>query len=250
MKIKKILISQPAPKAERSPYFELAKKHKLKIDFQPFIKIEGIPAKDFRKKRINILNHDAIILTSRTAVDHFFRVCEDLRIRIPESMRYFCTSEATALYLQKYIEFRKRKIFFGKKRFDDLIEIMLTKHKDGKYLLPVSDVHKQTIPNLLKKNKIQFTKAVLYRTVSNDLSEIAKDNYDVFVFFTPAGVKSFVDNFPEFKQNGSKIASFGKTTTKAVKDAGFKVDIQAPTGKAPSMIMALDQYINTFNKKS
>lgn len=172
MRIKTILVSQPKPQTEKSPYFDLAEKYNLKIDFRPFIQVEGVSTKEFRQERINILDHTAVIFTSRTAIDHFFRVCEELRITVPDDMKYFCISESTAFYLQKYIVYRKRKIFFGEKRFEELMDIIV-KHKSEKFLIPLSDIHKQSIPALLDKNKIKYTKAILYRTVSSDLSDLA-----------------------------------------------------------------------------
>lgn len=243
------MVSQPKPESEKSPYFELAKRNNLKIDFRPFIQVEGVPSKDFRQTRIDILDHTAVIFTSRTAVDHFFRICEDLKVHVPDSFKYFCISESTAYYLQKYIVYRKRKIFYGKKRFDELLEIIL-KHSEEKYLLPLSDIHKQDIPKSLEKYKIQFTKAILYRTVSSDLSDLSNVNYDVLVFFSPSGVKSLLQNFPDFTQNDTKIASFGPSTAKAVNDAGLRLDIQAPLPQAPSMTMALEQYIKKHNKNN
>jgi uroporphyrinogen-III synthase len=247
LKIRKILVSQPEPATEKSPYFDLAEKHNLKIDFRSFIQIEPVEAKVFRKERINILDFSAVIFTSRTAVDHFFRICEEMRISVPDSMKYFCVSEATAFYLQKYIVYRKRKIFFGKSRFDDLIEVM-EKHKGEKFLLPLSDMHKPDIPKKLEKLKVEFQVAILYRTVASDLSDLLSVDYDILVFFSPSGIKSLFENFPEFIQNNTKIAAFGPTTAKAVKDAKLRLDIQAPLPEAPSMTMALDQYIKLSNK--
>ena len=248
MKIKRILVSQPKPTTPKSPYADLAEKNNLKIDFRPFIQVEGVPAKEFRKQRINILDHSAVIFTSRTAIDHFFRIAEELRVSVPDTMKYFCISEATAYYLQKYIVYRKRKIFHSTGRFADLVDV-LKKHKEEKYLVPLSDIHKQEIPSLLNKNKINYTKAILYRTVSSDLSDLKDVNYDVLVFFSPSGIKSLFQNFPDFKQNETKIASFGPATAKAVKDAGLRLDIQAPMPQAPSMAMALEQFIKKHNKK-
>jgi len=247
LKIKKILVSQPQPENEKSPYHELAEKNNLKIDFRPFIQVEGVSAKDFRKARIDILAHSAVIFTSKTAVDHFFRICEETRLTVPDSMKYFCVSEAIAFYLQKYIVYRKRKIFFGKGRIQDLMDV-ITRHKDEKFLVPLSDAHKRDIPKILEKNKIKFTKAILYRTVSSDLSDLSDVNYDVLVFYSPSGIKSLIHNFPEFKQNDTKIASFGTATAKAVKDAGLRLDIQAPMPEAPSMTMALELFIKEHNK--
>ena len=247
MKIKSILVSQPKPETARSPYFELAEKNNIKIDFRPFIQVEGVSAKEFRQTRIHILEHTAVIFTSRTAVDHFFRICEELRVTVPDTMKYFCISEATAYYLQKYIVYRKRKIFYGSGKFSDLINVM-KKHKTEKFLVPLSDTHKQQIPGLLDKSGFKYTKAVLYRTVSSDLSDLKDVNYDILVFFSPSGIRSLYDNFPDFQQNDTRIACFGPSTAKAVKEAGLKLDIQAPTSQAPSMAMALEQYIKEANK--
>jgi uroporphyrinogen-III synthase len=247
LKIKTILVSQPEPSTAKSPYFELAEKSNVKIDFRPFIQVEGIPAKEFRQTRIQILDHTAVILTSRTAIDHFFRVCQDLRITVPDSMKYFCISEATAFYLQKYIVYRKRKIFYADGRFTDLVNVM-KKHKGESYLVPLSDIHKQEIPMLLDKGEYKYTKAILYRTVSSDLSDLTDIKYDVLVFFSPSGIKSLYQNFPGFEQNNTRIACFGPATAKAVSDAGLRLDIQAPTAQAPSMTMALEQYIKKIGK--
>merc|ERR1711879_276715 len=240
LKIKKILVSQPKPSTDKSPYFDLAEKHNLKIDFRPFIHVQGVDSKTFRKERINILDHTAVIFTSRTAVDHFFRMCEELRLTVPDTMKYFCTSEATAFYLQKYIVYRKRKIFFGKSKFEDLLEL-IEKHKDEQFLVPVSDKHKPEIPKSLDKLKVKYTIAILYKTVASDLSDLSDVNYDVLVFFSPSGINSLLENFPDFKQNETKIAAFGPTTAKAVKEAKLNLDVQAPLPEAPSMTMALDQ---------
>ncbi|MGM0621177.1 MAG: uroporphyrinogen-III synthase [Bacteroidota bacterium] len=247
MKIKSILVSQPKPETAKSPYYDLAEKNNIKIDFRPFIHVEGVSAKDFRQTRIHILEHSAVIFTSRTAIDHFFRIAQELRLTVPDSMKYFCISEATAFYLQKYIVYRKRKIFYGNGKFSDLINVM-KKHKDEKFLVPLSDIHKEQIPDLLDKGGYQYTKAVLYRTVSSDLSDLKDVNYDILVFFSPSGIRSLFDNFPDFAQNNTRIASFGPSTAKAVKEAGLRLDIQAPTAKAPSMTMALEQYIKKANK--
>lgn len=219
----------------------------MKIDFRPFIQVEGVSTKEFRQERINILDHTAVIFTSRTAIDHFFRVCEELRITVPDDMKYFCISESTAFYLQKYIVYRKRKIFFGEKRFEELMDIIV-KHKSEKFLIPLSDIHKQSIPALLDKNKIKYTKAILYRTVSSDLSDLADVNYDILAFYSPSGIASLLQNFPDFEQNNTIIAAFGPATSKAVNDAKLRLDIQAPMPQAPSMTMALDQFIKKYNK--
>jgi len=247
LKVKSILVSQPEPSTAKSPYFELAEKNGLKIDFRPFIQVEGVPAKEFRQTRTQILEHTAVIFTSRTAIDHFFRIAQELRITVPDSMKYFCISEATAFYLQKYIVYRKRKIFYADGKFTDLVNVM-KKHKDEKFLVPLSDIHKQEIPTLLDKGGYKYTKAILYRTVSADLSDLADIKYDVLVFFSPSGIKSLFQNFPDFEQNSTRIACFGPSTAKAVEEAGLRLDIQAPTAQAPSMTMALDQYIKKSNK--
>jgi uroporphyrinogen-III synthase len=249
LKIKSILVSQPEPSSAKSPYFELAEKNNIRIDFRPFIQVEGITAKEFRQTRIRILEHTAVILTSRTAIDHFFRISQELRLTIPDSMKYFCISEATAYYLQKYIIYRKRKIFFGDGKFCDLINVM-KKHKDEKLLVPLSDIHKQEIPELLDKGGFKYTKAILYRTVGSDLSDLRDVNYDILVFFSPSGIKSLLQNFPDFNQNETRIACFGPSTAQAVREAGLRLDIEAPTAQAPSMTMALEEYIKKVNKNS
>lgn len=248
MKVKSILVSQPKPDNERSPYFDLADRLKLKIDFRPFIHVEGVPAQEFRKQKVGILEHSAVIFTSRNAVDHFFRMCEEMRVNVPESMKYYCISESTAYYLQKYVVYRKRKIFHGKQRFVDLMEIM-KRHKKEKFLLPCSDILKKDIPKLLDKEGYSYTKAVFYRTVCSDLSDLESVKYDMLVFFSPAGIESLFKNFPNFEQGDTRLAVFGPTTTKAVKDRGLRVDIQAPTKNAPSMTMAIEQYVKEKNKR-
>ncbi|MFP4555554.1 MAG: uroporphyrinogen-III synthase [Bacteroidales bacterium] len=247
MKIKKIIVSQPDPQSEKSPYLELIEKFNLKVDFRPFIQVEGVSSKDFRKQRIDILEHTAVIFTSRTAIDHFFRICEEVRVTVPETMKYFCITEAIALYLQKYIVYRKRKIFFGQGKFSTLMDIII-KHKTEKFLVPLSDVHKAEIPKSLDKAKVKYTKAILYRTVSSDLSDLNGMNYDLMVFYSPSGVKSLFKNFPEFEQGNIKIAAFGPTTAKAVKDHKLRLDVQAPTPSCPSMTQALADFIKKNNK--
>lgn len=248
MKIRKILVSQPQPpEQEKSPYFELAEKNNLKIDFRPFSLVEGMTVKEFRQSRIDILTHGAVIFTSKTAIDHFFRICEEMRVVVPDTLKYFCMSESTAFYLQKYIVYRKRKIFYGKGTFPDMIDILM-KHKEEKFLLPLSDQHKPEIPKLLEKYKLKYTKAILYRNISSDLSDLAGVKYDIFVFYSPSCIKSLLKNFPDFKQEDIKIASFGNSTAKAVKDAGLRLDIQAPLPQFPSMTMALEHFIKDHNK--
>ena len=249
MKVKNVLVSQPQPADfEKSPYGSLSKKFNVNIDFQKFIKIEGVPGKEFRQSRINLLDYTAIIFTSRNSVDHFFRMAKELRADIPDSMKYFCISESTAFYLQKYVQYRKRKIFHGKQSFDDLLEI-IKKHKEEKYLLPCSDIHKASISKLLEENGIDFNKGVFYKTLASDLSHIEIDRYDMLIFFSPTGVKSLFKNFPEFKQNSTLIATFGPTTSKAVKESGLSLDIEAPTKTAPSMTMAIEQFLQKNNRK-
>jgi uroporphyrinogen-III synthase len=247
MKIKNILVSQPEPSSEKNPYFEIAEKNNVKIDFRPFIHVEEVPTKEFRKQRISILDYTAVIFTSKTSIDNYFRIAGDMRLTVPDSMKYFCTSESIAHYLQKYIIYRKRKIFFGKGRFSDLADL-LEKHKDDRYLVPLSEQHKQEIPDLLSKHKVRYKIAILYRTVSSDLTDMSMINYDVLVFFSPSGIRSLFTNFPNFQQEEIKIASFGNSTAAAVKEAGLRLDLQAPMPNAPSMTMALDQFIKEHNK--
>lgn len=248
MSIKTILVSQPKPDGEKSPYYDLADKYKLKIDFRPFIHVEGISAQDFRQQKVNIPEYTAIILTSKMAVDHFFRVAEEIRFEVPDSMKYFCISEAVALYLQKYVTYRKRKIFFGKQTIEDLID-PLKKHKGEKFLLPCTDILRDKIPETLEAAKIPFTKATLYRTVASDLSDLEDVYYDMLVFFTPVGIESLFKNFPDFKQNDTVIAAFGPTTANAVIKNNLRLDIHAPMPNAPSMTAAIENFIKERNKK-
>ena len=247
MKIKSILVSQPEPLNPKSPYYELARKHNLKIDFRPFITVIGVPAKEFRQQKINILDFTAVIFTSKTAIDHFFRICEDLRITIPDTMKYFCITENIAFYLQKYIVYRKRKIFHGNANFKELVSIMI-KHKEDNYFVPLSVPHKAEIPELLGKHKIKYMIGNLYKTISADLSDLADVSYDVLVFYSPSGPKSLMENFPDFKQNNTMIAAFGPTTAEAIRNLGLRLDIDAPNQKAPSMTMALDDFIAELKK--
>ena len=249
MKIKSILVSQPPPAdIQKSPYNRLIDKYKISVDYFKFIKIDGIPSKEFRQARVNILDYSAVIFTSRQAVDHFFRIAKEVRANIPEDMKYFCISESTAYYLQNYVQYRKRKIFHGKQSFADLMEV-IRKHKDNKFLFPCSEIHKQDIPEALTKEGIEFEKAVIYRTLACDLSKIDIPSYDMLVFFSPSGIKSLYKNFPEFEQGEQAIATFGKTTAEAAKKAGLKIQVNAPTPKAPSMSMAIEQYVKDANKR-
>ena len=250
MKIKKVLVSQPEPTTEKSPYSDLAEKYGLKLDFQPFIKVEGVSVKEFRQERIDVLEHTAVIFTSRTAIDHFFRICQELRVTVPDTMKYFCISESTAFYLQKYIVYRKRKIFYGEKKVEDMTKILL-KNKTENFLVPLSDIHKENIPGLLDKLKLKYTKAILYRTVASDLSTItALKEYRIIVLYTPSGVKSLLQNFPDFEQDGIAIAAFGAATWQAVEESGLRLDIKAPTLQCPSMTMAIEDYIKSYNKEN
>ncbi len=242
MKGKRILVSQPPPgETEKSPYTELAEKYHLKVDFRPFIRIEGVTAKEFRQYRVDILAHGAVFFTSKTAVDHYFRICEEMRITVPDTMKYFCTSESIAFYLQKYIVYRKRKIFYAA-QVNDLLD-MMQKHKEEKIFLPLSDPHKPEIPKLLDKRKYKYTKVILYRTIYSDLSDVKINDYDMLVFYSPAEIKSLKENFSDFEQGDVLIAGFGPSTAKAVKDAGLRLDVQAPKPQIPSMTMAIEQYL-------
>jgi len=248
LKVNRVIVSQPVPtETERSPYKELAEKYQLQVDFRPFIRVEGVSAREFRQYKIEILSFSAVFLNSKTAVDHYFRICEEMRITVPDSMKYFCTSESIANYLQKYIVYRKRKIFFGAK-IDELLEIM-QKHKNEMILLPLSDPHKPEIPKLLDKRKYKYSKVILYRTVSSDLSDVNIKDYNMLVFYSPAEIKSLFQNFPEFEQGETKIACFGPTTIKAAKAARLQVDIQAPRPQVPSLTMAIENYLKDLAKK-
>jgi uroporphyrinogen-III synthase len=241
-KLKTILISQPKPTAEKSPYFDLADRQKLTIDFRPFIHVEGVEGQEFRQQRIDLAEHTAVIMTSRNAVDHFFRLAAELRFEVPDSMKYFCISEATAFYLQKYVVYRKRKIFYGQHRFQDLMD-SIKKHKGEKFLLPCSDLMKPSIPKLLEEANINYTRATMYRTVCSDLSDLSDVKYDCLVFYSPSGIESLFKNFPDFVQGETRIATFGPTTAKAAEKAALRIDISAPTPQAPSMTMAIEHYI-------
>ena len=238
--IKKILVSQPRPTSEKSPYFDIANKFGVELIFRPFIKVESISAKEFRTQKVNILDYTAIVFTSRHAIDHFFTMAKELRVTIPEDMKYFCVTETIALYIQKYVQYRKRKVFFGETgRVDDLIPTMV-KHKTEKYLVPMSDVHNDSLSNLLDSKKLHHKECIMYKTVSNDFTA---EDYDMLVFFSPSGIESLIKNFPEFKQDEIAIATFGPATAKAAKDAGLRLDIEAPSEKYPSMTGALQHYL-------
>ena len=243
--IKKILVSQPKPTSEKSPYFDIAEKFDVELVFRPFIKVEGITSKEFRAQKVSILDYTAVVFTSRHAIDHFFTMAKELRVNIPEDMKYFCVTETIALYIQKYVQYRKRKIFFGETgKIEDLIPAMV-KHKTETYLVPMSDVHNNSLSLLLDSKKLNHTECVMYKTVSNDFTEeeVKNFDYDMLIFFSPSGIESLTKNFPDFKQGKIAIATFGPTTAKAAKDAGLRLDIEAPSEKYPSMTGALLHYL-------
>lgn len=241
--IKKILISQPAPVSDKSPYFELSEKYNVDLTFHPFIKVEGITAREFRAQKVQILEHSAIVFNSRHAIDHFFTLCKELRVALPEDMKYFGISETVVHYIQKYVQYRKRKVFFGTTgKWPELIDVMV-RHKAERYLIPLSDVHSDEVHQMLDARRLHHTECVMYRTVSNDYPKDKPFDFDMLVFFTPAGIASLQKNFPDFEQNDIKLACFGKATAKAITDAGLRVDLEAPTVDAPSMPRALDLYL-------
>jgi uroporphyrinogen-III synthase len=249
LKIKKILVSQPEPSDPKSPYFELAKKYNLKIDFKPFNYVEGVSARDFRLQKINILDFSAIILTSKTGIDHFFRICSELRVEVPDTMKYFCISESVALYLQKYTLYRKRKIAHGKGKFQELINVIFAKRAgENNFFVPLSEPYNAEIPELLNKHNLKHTKGTMYKTIDADFSDFKDFDYDILVFYSPSGIKSLKKNFPDFVQGDKKIAAFGPTTACAVENEGFRLDINAPNPKSPSMTMALDEYLKAHFK--
>lgn len=247
--VKKILITQPKPEGEKSPYFDLAKKYSVELDFHPFIVVEGIPAKEFRKQKIDIAAYTAVVFTSRNAIDHFFRICEEMKTTISQDTKYFCVTEAVALYLQKFILYRKRKVFYGADGTNKSLFDVINKHKDNeKFLYPCSESFDSEITNWLKQHQCGYATPVLYKIISNDVKEVVNRNYDVICFFTPGGVKSLLENFPQFKQNGTRIGAFGPNTFKAVEEAGLSLDIKAPQPQAPSMVSALEVYLAGLNK--
>ncbi len=249
LSVKKILITQPKPEGTKSPYFDLAAKYGLTLDFQPFIKVEGIPAKDFRKQKIDISLFSAVIFTSRNAIDHFFRICEEMKVTVSQDTKYFCITESVALYLQKFILYRKRKVFYGADGLNKSLFDVINKHKDNeKFLYPCSESFDSEITNWLKSHHCEFATPVLYKIVSNDIKEIIAKNYDVICFFTPGGIKSLIENFPKYKQNSTKIAAFGENTIKAVEEAGLVLDIKAPLPQSPSMVTALENYLKPKKK--
>lgn len=250
MKIKKILVSQPQPAdLEKSPYGDLSKKYKLEIDFYKFIAIEGIPAQDFRRAKGSFTGHTAVILTSKHAVNHFFRMAKELRFEVPDSMKYFCISESTAYYLQKYVQYRKRKIFYGKQTFSSLMEL-ITKNEEEKFLVPTSDVNNNSTFKMLDAEGIDYTRAVIYKTVPSDLKHIDINDYQMLIFFSPSGIESLNFNFPDYKQGKQLIAAFGPTTARAIESSGLRLDIPAPTKTAPSMTMAIEQFLEEAKKRN
>lgn len=249
--IQKILITQPKPESDKSPYFELARKYSIELDFHPFIRLEGIAARDFRKQKIEIQNFTGVIFTSRNAIDHFFRICEEMKVSVSQDTKYFCITEAVALYLQKFILYRKRKVFYGADGTNKSMFEVINKHKSNEKFLYVCSENQQDneIVTWLKSNSCEFVLGFMYRTQSSDVKEIlTTTEYDVICFFTPSGVKSLFDNLPKYKQNGTVIGAFGNNTSKAVEDAGLKLEIKAPQPQAPSMVAALEQYL-ALNKK-
>ena len=249
-KVKKILIAQHKPEGLKSPYFDLAKKYSLNLDFYPFIVVEGIPAKDFRKQKIDIASFSAVIFTSRNAIDHFFRTCDEMKVTVSQDTKYFCITEAVALYLQKFILYRKRKVFYGADGTNKSLFDVINKHKDNeKFLYPCSEAFDSEITNWLKTHNCGHATPVLYKIISNDIKDVINRNYDVICFFTPGGVRSLMENFPGFKQNGTKIAAFGANTFKAAEEAGLVLDIKAPLPQSPSMVSALEKFILSEKKK-
>jgi uroporphyrinogen-III synthase len=248
--VKRILITQPKPDGEKSPYFDLARKHALELDFHPFIVVEGIAAKEFRKQKIDISHFTAVIFTSRNAIDHFFRTCEEMKVSVSQDTKYFCITEAVALYLQKFILYRKRKVFYGADGSNKNLFDVINKHKDNeKFLYPCSESFDSEITNWLRSNSCEYATPVLYKIISNDVRDVMARHYDVICFFTPGGVKSLIENLPKFKQNGTRIGAFGINTFKAAEDAGLVLDIKAPQPMAPSMVSALELFLTALKKK-
>lgn len=243
--VKKILISQPQPSSDKSPYYDIAKEFGVQLDFRPFFKVEGISAKEFRQQKINLLDYTAVVFTSRHAINNYFNLAKEMRITVPEDMKYFCSIETIALYIQKFVQYRKRKVFFGKTgKIDDLLPTMV-KHKTEKYLVPLSSVHNDDVKNLLDSKHLKHRECVMYRTVSNDFTDEEKKNfdYDMLVFFSPTGVRALLKNFPDFKQGDTKIAAFGPATAREIEAQGLRLDLQAPSKEFPSMAMALKNYL-------
>src|SRR6187455_450190 len=251
MQVKKILVTQPRPESDKSPYYELSRKYSLELDFHPFIRLEAIPGKEFRKQKIEIVNFSAVVFTSRNAIDHFFRTCEEMKVSVSQDTKYFCITEAVALYLQKFILYRKRKVFYGADGTNKSMFDVINKHKGNEKFLYVCSENQQDneIVNWLKTNSCEFVLAFMYRTRSNDVKDLLTTTaFDLICFFTPSGVKSLFDNLPKYKQNGTVIGAFGSNTSRAVEDAGLKLDIKAPQPQTPSMVAALEQFILAIKK--
>lgn len=247
-KVSKILITQPEPESNKSPYYDFAKKHNITVDFCPFVKVEGIPAKDFRKQKIDIAAYTAVIFTSKNAIDHFFRTCEELKINVSQETKYFCMTEAVALYLQKFILYRKRKVFYSADGTNKSLFDVIAKHKDNeKFLYPCSESFDSEITNWLIQNNCEYATPVLYHVISNDIKEVMARNYDIICLFTPGGIKCLLENFPNYKQNGTTLAAFGSNTIKAAEDAGLVLEIKAPMPQTPSMVSALEKYFASLN---
>ena len=245
--VKKILVSQPKPTSDNSPYYEIARQFDVELVFRPFIKVQGITPKEFRAQKISILEHTAVVFTSRHAIDHFFTLCKEMRVVIPEDMKYFCITETVALYIQKYVQYRKRKIFFGETgKIDDLIPLM-AKHKNEKYFIPISDVHTSQFGEMLDAKKLLHSEGIMYRTVSNDFAEGESFDYDLLIFFSPSGIQALLKNFPDFKQNDISIGTFGPATAKAVREAGLRLDLEAPSPEYPSITAAIAAYVKKVN---
>ena len=246
--LNKILVSQPKPTSDKSPYFDIARKYGVEIDFKQFIKVEALSAKEFRQQRVNIADHTAIVFTSRHAIDHFFGLCTELRVQVPETMKYFCVSETIALYIQKYVQYRKRKVFYGTNGKMETLLPLMVKHKTEKYFVPLSSVHNNEITGMLDEANLQHTEAVMYRTVSHTFESGELEGYDMMIFFSPSGIVSLKENLPHFVQGDMQIACFGPSTAAAIKEAGLRLDLEAPTAEAPSMTMALEQHLAKTNK--
>jgi uroporphyrinogen-III synthase len=248
-KIKHILIAQPQPEGPKSPYFDLAERYKLKIQFTPFVKVEGVAGKDFRKQRLTLNDYSGIIFTSRNAIDHFFRICDELRVKMSQETKFFCTSEAIALYLQKYTQYRKRKVFYGDMNNNKELRMLLMKHRDAtRFLYICAETKKDEIPAFMAANNFNYAEAVMYRTVPNDLKPVHPEQYDMLIFFSPSGIHSLFHSFPKFKQDKLKIGAYGKTTADAVLDKGLKLHLMAPLGHTPTILVALDHYLKESGK--
>ena len=248
---RKILITQPRPEGDRSPYFDLGVKYKLTVDFHPFIQVESVPSRDFRKQRIDLTAYTAVIFTSRNAIDHFFRTCDEMRVSVSQDTKYFCITESVALYLQKFILYRKRKVFYGADGLNKSLFDVINKHKDNeKFIYPCSESFDSEITNWLRNNRCEFATPVLYKIVSNDVRDVIARQYDIICFFTPGGVKSLLENFPSYEPNGTQLAAFGSNTIKSMEDAGLEPVIKAPSPQSPSMVSALDLFLKTPIKKA